>query len=368
MIVNDLVTGGGGDALSAEMGKRLKEEMPESVSNDNADLDFQDEEGNVIMRIAGGHVKTKNFDSSTAVAASKEISILFIGNSLTQDAVSYLPLVLKEIAPDLTFNIYMWYDAGATLNGILTKWNNNTAAEIFSTCENVTSWSNANNTQKMAAFLTSGKTFDIVCLEEFFNTKLETGYTNADKQDFNDVIAYLRSHYDKPFKVVSFFHKPKASYNAPADLSVADAIFDLICEGIQWQLENTISEGVVPAGIAAYRAMYDDNLTGLGANGYMSYDGAHAQEGLPCLMQAWAVALWVMNELALPYSINNVQGRVDTLAKWQAINVPGPNPPHPTASDIVVGTTAQDRAAMDVAIKAYKEGKYIELNSLTSNK
>ena len=287
---------------------------------------------------------------------SKKISILFIGNSLTQDAVSYLPLVLKEIAPSLKFNIYMWYDGGYTLTQILSKWNNNTAAEIFSVCENVTSWTNANNTQKMGAFLASGKTFDVVCLEEYFNYKRESGYTAADKQSFNDIIAYLRTNYNKPFKVVSFFHRPLCKdTNNQVDLSIADEVYGLTYDGVRWQLENTISDGVVPAGIAAYRAMYDSVLNGLGDFGYMSPDGTHAQEGLPCLMQAWVTALWVLDQISIPVSINNAQGRVTT-ANYSSINVPGAN----LGTGVVVGTDAQDKEAMNVAIKAYKEGKKME--------
>lgn len=288
--------------------------------------------------------------------ASQEISILFVGNSLTQDAVSYLPLVLKEIAPNLTFNIYMWYDGGSTLTEIVGKWNNNTAAQIFSTCENVTSWTNANNTQKMGAFLSSGKTFDIVCLEEYFNYKRENGYTAADKQSFADAIAYIRTNYAKPFKVVSFFHRPLCKdTNNQVDLSIADEVFGLTYDGVRWQLENTISEGVVPAGIAAYRGMYDSVLNGLGDFGYMSPDGTHAQEGLPCLMQAWVTALWVLDQMSIPVSINNAQGRVTT-ANYSSINVPGPN----LGTGVVVGTDAQDKEAMNVAINGYKEGKKME--------
>lgn len=373
-VINDLTTGGEGDALSAEMGKELKQmidnvELPMD-DTENADLDFQDEEGNVIMRLVNGHIKTKNFNSAEidggGGSATQEISILFVGNSLLQDAVSYLPLVLKEIAPNLTFKFYMWYDAGTTLAQLLSKWNSNGSAEIFSTCENVTSWTNANNSQKMGTFLASGKTFDIVVLEEYFNLKTESGYTAEDKQAFNDVVAYLRTNYNKPFKVVSFFHRPRTNaYGETPDLAIADEVFELTKEGIQWQLQNTISESVIPAGIAAYRAMYDNTLNALGTLGYMSPDGTHAQEGLPSLMQAWVSALWLLDELSIPASINNVQGRV-TSANWSSINVPGPNPWSNPQNNIVVGTTAQDRAAMDIAIEAYKEGKYIELNALTS--
>ena len=339
-----------GSELNTTLGNKANAaDVVKSISV-NGTAQQKDAHGNVNITVSGG-------------SASQEISILFVGNSLTQDAVSYLPLVLKEIAPNLTFNIYMWYDGGYTLTQILAKWNNDTAAEKFSTCENVTSWTNADGTQKMAAFLASGKTFDIVCLEEYFNYKRTTGYTAEDKQSFNDAVAYIRSHYDKPFKVVSFFHRPLCKdTNNQVDLSIADEVYGLTYDGVRWQLENTISEGVVPSGIASYRAMYDNVLNGLGDKGYMSPDGTHSQEGLPCLMQAWVTALWVLGELSIPTSINNAQGRV-TSANYASINVPGAN----LGNGVVVGTTAQDQEAMDVAIKAFKEGKRLEMNFLSPN-
>lgn len=290
----------------------------------------------------------------------KEVSVLWVGNSLTQDAVSYLPLVLKEIAPNLNFRFYIWYDGGATLANILTKWNNNTAAEIFSTCENVTSWTNSTSTT-MSAFLNTGKTFDIVSIEEYFNYKRETGYTDDQKQDFNRIIEYLRNNYQHPFKVAAYFHRPLCKNSSgQLDLSVADKVYGLTYDGVRWQMENTIAETVIPTGIAAYRSMYDSALNVLGQKGYMTPDYTHSQEGLPCLMQAWVVALWLFEQMGMPVSINNAQTRV-TNANYSSINVPGAN----LGNGVVVGTTAQDRTAMNVAIKAYKEGKKLEYGSFS---
>lgn len=349
------------------MGKRLKQmiddvELP-MTDTENADLDFQDEDGNVIMRLANGHVKTKYFDSSNIVGGGgREISIFWIGNSLTQDAVSYLPLVLKELAPDLSFKFYIWYQGGKNLTQILTTWNQSGKAEIFSVCENVTSWTNFNNSKDIGTVLSS-YTFDIVVLEEYFNYM--SSYDASAKQSFTDIIEYIRTHYAKPFKVATFFHQPlrKTSstyYPGMTDVQVADAVFAKTKAGIEWQMENTIAESVVPSGIATYRAM-STSLDSLGDSGHLSPDGTHSQEGLPCLMQAWVVALWIFDRLGLPLSINNAQQRV-TSSNYSSINVPGPN----LGNGVVVGTTEQDMLAMDVAVKAYKEGKYIELNALTS--
>jgi len=61
-IIDDLTTGGRDKALSAEMGKELNNKF-KSVDVEDADLMVADEQGNVLVSLDGGHIKTKDFDS-----------------------------------------------------------------------------------------------------------------------------------------------------------------------------------------------------------------------------------------------------------------------------------------------------------------
>lgn len=48
------------------------------TDTDNGDLEFADESGNVVMRLANGHIKTKNFDSETLQSnANEDIIIIY---------------------------------------------------------------------------------------------------------------------------------------------------------------------------------------------------------------------------------------------------------------------------------------------------
>lgn len=48
------------------------------TDTDNGDLEFADERGNVVMRLANGHIKTKNFDSETLQSnANEDIIIIY---------------------------------------------------------------------------------------------------------------------------------------------------------------------------------------------------------------------------------------------------------------------------------------------------
>lgn len=61
-IINDLTTGGVNKALSAEMGKVLGQRQGEPVDL-SSDLEIMDDEGNVLVQLKDGNIKTKNFDS-----------------------------------------------------------------------------------------------------------------------------------------------------------------------------------------------------------------------------------------------------------------------------------------------------------------
>ena len=83
-IVNDLTTGGADKALSAEMGKKLRETTPEIDEGSFSDLDIADADGNVLAMFEDGHIRTKKFNSNVLTAytfAGKVFSIL--GDSIS---------------------------------------------------------------------------------------------------------------------------------------------------------------------------------------------------------------------------------------------------------------------------------------------
>ena len=95
------------------------------------------------------------FGNELSVDVKKQISILFVGNSLTQDGIAYLPYMLKEYHPEIDFKFYMWYNGGYTLAQQYTKFQNDSTCEIFSVAENSKSWTNSNNSVCRSISITS---------------------------------------------------------------------------------------------------------------------------------------------------------------------------------------------------------------------
>lgn len=288
------------------------------------------------------HMLAALHDEINAKGEGKSISILFVGNSLTQDGIAYLPYMLKTYYPDISFKFYMWYNGGYTLAQHYDKFINDQPAGIFSVAENVASWTNYNNSRTMQQIL-STYTFDIVCIQEYFNYK--SSYTEADLADWNNCRDYIRSHYTggNGLEFISLFHAPlRALY---------ESVEAMTEQGNALILQKTISQDMIPIGIAVYNAMAT-SLDSLGDQGHLSPDGTHTQEGLPCLLQTFTALCWLFDKLSVNKSIYGSPMRMTTEI-YQSINVPGPN----LGTGVITGTDAENILAQEVAIKSYKEGK-----------
>lgn len=271
---------------------------------------------------------------------TKELSILFIGNSLTQDGIAYLPYMLTKYYPGFKFKFYMWYNGGYTLAQQYEKFLADTKCEQFSIAENSSSWTNT--TAKMSDIL-SKYNFNIVCMQEYFNRR--TTYTESDLTDWTNCRDYIMSHYTgrNGLEFISLFHSPWMTNES--------TVYDLTKTGNALILKKTIADDMIATGIALHIAR-STVLDELGDNGHLTPDNVHAQEGLPCLLETYTALLWVLDRYGFPTSIYGLPFKM-TAGIQQSISVPGAN----MGTGVIEGTDAQNLLAQEVAIMAYKIGK-----------
>lgn len=291
-----------------------------------------------------GAVKTITHEINNELDYGKRtLSILFVGNSLTQDGIAYLPYMLKNYYPEVNFKIYMWYMGGYTLEQQYSLFTTSGVADIFSVADNNESWTNYSKSKTMAEVLSAYR-FDIVCMQEYFNYK--TSYTDC--KDWNNCRNYILEHYkgSNELEFISLLHAPlrKAGYN------VHD-VYNRTKNGNALILQTTVSDDLIPFGIAVYNALETD-LNTLGDQKQLSPDGTHTQEGLPCLLQTYVALCWVFDRFDMDKTVKGHPLRM-TKTIYDKIKVPGAN----LGSGVVQGTDAQYAIAQDVAIKAYEEGK-----------
>lgn len=276
----------------------------------------------------------------------KSLRILFIGNSLTQDGIAYLPYMLKTYYPEIDFKIYMWYIGGYKLNQQYDTFVNDGTAEIFSVAENSASWTNNKNNTTMKSILSSYQ-FDIVSIQEYFS-KFNT-YT--DLTSLNNIINYVNSNYSGGNKLefISLFpaaHRTINNYNE-------DNIFETTNSANVLMLQTGVIDDMISNGIAIHRALSTE-LDALGDTQHLSPDNLHAQEGLPCLLQTYVTLCWIFDRMDIQKTILGSPMRMTTDI-YNTINVPGAN----LGSGVITGTEAQNEEAQKVAINAYKEGRQL---------
>ena len=311
------------------------------ISHDITNLS---DNANVGFSINGSESYMDNFKAGTNVTKleKKSISILFVGNSLTQDGIAYLPYMLKNYYPEVDFKFYMWYIGGYTLEQQYDVFSSNGKATIFSVAENSQSWTNFNKSKTMASVLSTYK-FDIVCMQEYFKLEKEDFIT-----DWNDCYGYIKSNYTggNDLEFISLFHAPMRGSNYDVD-----QIYKRTEDGNTLILQTTDTKDMIPNGIAVYRALQTD-LNTLGDKQQLSPDGVHTQEGLPCLLQTYVTLCWLFDRLGIDKSIYGHPMRMTTEI-YKKISVPGAN----LGSGVITGTEEQNLLAQEIAINAYNEGK-----------
>ena len=133
-------------------------------------------------------------------------------------------------------------------------------------------------------------------------------------------------------------------------------------EGNALILKTTVSEDIIPFGIAVYNALSTD-LNNLGDLGQLSNDGTHTQEGLPCLLQTYVALSWLFDKFGIDKTVRGNPLRMTTEI-YNRISVPGAN----LGSGVVEGTDEQYQLAQEIAISAFNEGKqFLQENRQNAN-
>ena len=265
------------------------------------DFDIRDESGNIIVKFAQGHIFTKNFNSKE-LKASKKIKILSIGNSFSYDAFSYLPPLLEDmIDADVTFGIL--YTASSSLADQYNNLYNNTAYTDYSLYKTVNgAWEN-NPISSLPNTVLASEDWDIIVLQQV--STLSNDYTTYQPYIYN-IIDILASKTNNA--KIGWLLTPS---RVVADM---DEFYEGIVECVTNLLDDTIIDFVLPCGTAVHNARHT-TLDYLGDGGHLTYDQAHLQEGLPCLIESYSAALKLCEVLGYG-SIGILGNQIRPNASW----------------------------------------------------
>lgn len=145
-IVNNLDDGGETAALSAEMGKRLKEALPIAVRDKGFYL--VDEDGNVGLQFDENGLRVSKARPLPSSMIDTDPHILIIGNSFSVDAAIYLPKLLE--GNKISYKIGIIYYSGQGLSSHINAFDNGLAIEYFEYDSAVGYWVKTPNTTTAA--------------------------------------------------------------------------------------------------------------------------------------------------------------------------------------------------------------------------
>lgn len=305
----------------------------------------------------------------------KDVSILFIGNSLTATTVSYVPYILTNCFPGIfKFKAYFWFNGGFDIAQQWEKANNDEPAANFYYTEDSEFWNYVHFDDAEAEvgwvaptleYVCEHYHFDVVCMQEYFNYKAddEPPYTQTDLDAWNNLQSYIVDHYTggNPLKFVTLFPVPRPAGDTVAPYNTATEIFEATKTGISTILKETLAEDMIASGIALYRARAT-SLDSFGDAGHLSSDGTHPQDGLPVVMTGLTVIWWLFNFYGINKSVYGLPFRM-TYELFQSIR--NKLTWNKVGTDAIGGTDAQNLLGQELVIKACKEAKQFVIQNLS---
>lgn len=309
------------------------------VDTPDADLEFSDESGNVILRLSNGGIQTKYFNSDDT--ATNTIKIFFVGNSFTMDAASYAPFIISAMNAGIQLTIGCSYVAGCSLQTHLSNLTNDTAAYAYYKSVNGGAWSSASS-QKMSTML-SDEDWDVVVMQQNSENAGDYDSIGGTNDYLGGCITQIVTRMGRTPKFWWLLTQKKtsASYTYDTMLSIAQRV----------ALEYPI-DVIIPVGAAVEEAR-GTVLDSLGASSHLQADNnGHLQEGLPVLLAGYALVMTILYALKVD---GTVIGNTYTFST-------SPTPPAQQNGSVVGMSDANRRIAQHCAVAADNMNNYKFIN------
>ena len=236
------------------------------------------------------------------VTNSREVNILMLGNSFTQDSMSYVPFIMKNIVPSVKLNLAIGYIGGCplaqhcanltqenqVLNGITYSPINYTY-QLYESGS--ASWVSVGS--KSIAEMLAEKEWHIITLQQ-------NGSDAAKSWDVCYAPFIYKIHkalYEKVSRTTKLgWLLVHGAYASTAENLLAN--WKGSAENTQKIQDLTANQIVFPYGTAVQN-LRTTSLANLGDGGFLMGDTAHLHEGIGCLTAAYANALTILDCLGL---------------------------------------------------------------------
>lgn len=290
-----------------------------------------------------------------AYGERKSVRMLLIGNSATDDAMSYVPFIMQNMGADVDFQIGIAMMSSSTLAMHWSNWDSQTEAYQFRLYDAGTAWQDF--ADKSLQWMFDNYHWDIVSLQQ-----AQPQNINTYQPYLNKLINGISDYVDNPIKFIWYqTHIYSAQNNSGPNRSEAtiNQYYEDEMTACRDVIGETVCEYIVPVSTAIQNARSIPSIKALGdyatnpnntsGSGYLNYyDGVHLQEGLPCQIAAYTFILAIIDLFGLDgLSINGESTRV-TSGWTSGKNIPSPH------GDPIGSTAANCLIAQKCAIMAIK--------------
>lgn len=263
---------------SAEEAAQKVEELGLKINQGSGseDLNITDEAGHVLMRLEGGHIKTKNFDSSS-IGTSKHLKICILGNSYTADSWMYLPFILKNYG--ITIEVGCYIRSSGTIQNAIDEWNTgsssvSSAFYYINTKNNESPAWQTVSTHASPLMSVTYTNWDIVVLQQSSEASITYDTYTVARTLENLII-------DNIGKDVMFGWN--INHNRKSSGTDYEAIGNTILSNTSKICEREPISILFPYGTAIFNARTNNTLAAIGdGTNLWCSDKVHLQEGLPC--------------------------------------------------------------------------------------
>lgn len=234
------------------------------------------------------------------------LRVLSIGNSFSLDALSYVPFIMRAVAPQIYLKLDIMYIGGGSLNEFYNALDSTTWAPVDpGTPTNfIHYWSHgaqpwdALGDVPMTDVITTHP-WDVIILQQQSNMS----------RDYSTYQPYLNQILDWLDEKATWQHEyawlitPSYPDNLPrlAPDTTSVQMFERIAQCVSQVQQDTGIELLLPCGTAIQNARTTP-LDSLGDQGHL-FDYLHLQEGIPCLIEAYAATAALLARYDLSDSV-----------------------------------------------------------------
>ena len=251
-----------------------------------------------VQKVSGASVQRRKF------------RILAIGNSYSQDALAYVPYILRNMGVDIDITIGILMQSSSSVADHISNFQNETAAYTFYlNAGDGSAWMTLSG-KKTIQWALENYTWDVI-----FSHQSSTDASSWSKYypDVNRLLNLLYSELSYPVKFGWMLSQARpAQTNSGANYAEQTILshYTYTAQHVERVLNEMPVDIIIPVGTAIQNARtieslkllgaYKDNENNTSGYGYLCpNDGVHLQEGLPCQIAAYSVILSILDALGM---------------------------------------------------------------------